>query len=562
MDDDDALAGLARELVDSGLLHEWQVRQARKEAERDRMSLVAWLARHRLVDSHRLMVLSGQLFGLPCFDLAQFDPGQSPSGLISERLARMHRVLPLRLQGNRLHVAVSDPTNQQAISDIQFSTGLCVESVLVDDDLLGKALDSLFAVAATDLLEAPEGGIGNLDPRESEARTAQYDAAEDAPAVRFVQGVLVRAIQQGASDLHFEPQETHYRIRCRTDGILHELARPPMQLAGRISIRLKVMAGMDIAERRRAQDGRARLKVDEGKFIDMRVNTLPVLWGEKIVVRILDSSSSRLGIDALGFEADQKALYLSALKRPQGLILVTGPTGMGKTLTLYSGLDILNTEGVNILTAEDPVEISLPGACQVNVNPRQGLGFAQALRAFLRQDPDVIMVGEIRDLETAEVAIKAAQTGHLVLSTLHTGSAAETLERLRNMGVPAFNIATSVSLIIAQRLVRRLCECKREVRLPEKALLDEGFPADRIGHFRLFENVGCGNCRDGYRGRIGIHEVVSITPELQQLILREGNSIEMAALARQEGFSDLRCSGLSKVMQGITSLAEVNRVTV
>ncbi|QLF95010.1 type IV-A pilus assembly ATPase PilB [Pseudomonas sp. ABC1] len=550
-----ALTGLACELIESGLLDEQQIRQAQKEADRERISLVAWLARHRLVDSQRLMLLSGRAFGMPCFDLDLFDMGHAPAGLVSEKMARTHRVLPLQLQGNRLRVAVSDPANHQAISDIQFCTGLCVETVLVDDELLSRVLDRFYAPAGADLGAEPDSLAISDDARE-----IPPDGSEDAPAVRLVRDVLLRAVKEGASDLHFEPHEKYYRIRCRTDGLLYELARPPMSLASRISTRLKVMAGMDIAERRRPQDGRARLDAADGRPVDMRVSTLPALWGERIVIRILDASLSCLGVDELGLEAEQQRLYLSALRQSRGLILVTGPTGSGKTRTLYSGLATLNTGSLNISTVEDPVEISLDGTCQVNINPRQGLGFAQVSRALLRQDPDVIMVGEIRDPETAEVAIKAAQTGHLVLSTLHTNSAAQTLERLRNLGIPAFNIAAAVSLIVAQRLVRRLCTCKREISLPQEVLLQEGFPPESMGCFTLFEGVGCSECRDGYRGRTGIHEVVRITPELQQLIMRGGNSIEMAALATAEGFHSLRVAGLLKVMQGVTSLSEVNRV--
>ncbi len=380
--------------------------------------------------------------------------------------------------------------------------------------------------------------------------------------VRFVNKMLLDAIRGGSSDLHFEPYEKTYRVRFRTDGMLHEVAKPPIQLASRISARLKVMAGLDISERRKPQDGRIKMRVSKNKSIDFRVNTLPTLWGEKIVMRILDSSSAQMGIDALGYEEVQKELYLAALKQPQGMILVTGPTGSGKTVSLYTGLNILNTTDINISTAEDPVEINLEGINQVNVNPRQGMDFSQALRAFLRQDPDVIMVGEIRDLETAEIAIKAAQTGHMVMSTLHTNSAAETLTRLLNMGVPAFNLATSVNLIIAQRLARKLCShCKKEHDVPKETLLHEGFPEELIGTFKLYSPVGCENCKGGYKGRVGIYEVVKNTPALQRIIMEEGNSIEIAEQARKEGFNDLRTSGLLKAMQGITSLEEVNRVT-
>ena len=385
---------------------------------------------------------------------------------------------------------------------------------------------------------------------------------DDAPVVRFVHKMLLDAIKSGSSDLHFEPYEKIYRVRMRTDGMLREVAKPPTQLANRIASRLKVMASLDISERRQPQDGRIKMRLSKSKSIDFRVNTLPTLWGEKVVIRILDPSSAQMGIDALGYEPDQKDLYMAALKQPQGMILVTGPTGSGKTVSLYTGLNILNTVDINISTAEDPVEINIEGINQVNVNPRQGLDFAQALRSFLRQDPDVIMVGEIRDLETAEIAIKAAQTGHMVLSTLHTNSAAQTLTRLHNMGIQGFNIATSVSLIIAQRLARKLCShCKKPIEIPREALLKEGFPEERIGSFTIYEPVGCDQCNNGYKGRVGIYEVVKNTPDLQRLIMAEGNSLEIDIQMRKDGFNDLRTSGLLKAMQGITSLEEINRVT-
>jgi type IV pilus assembly protein PilB len=398
-----------------------------------------------------------------------------------------------------------------------------------------------------------------VDDNKDEGTTQDSD---DAPVVRFINKMLLDAIKGGSSDLHFEPYEKVYRVRFRTDGMLHEVARPPIQLASRISARLKVMSALDISERRKPQDGRIKMKISKTKAIDFRVNTLPTLWGEKIVMRILDPTSAQMGIDALGYEEEQKDLYMTALKQPQGMILVTGPTGSGKTVSLYTGLNILNTPDVNISTAEDPVEINLEGINQVNVNPKHGMDFSQALRAFLRQDPDIIMVGEIRDLETAEIAIKAAQTGHMVMSTLHTNSAAETLTRLRNMGVPSFNIATSVNLIIAQRLARKLCgSCKKEVTIPRETLLKEGFPEDKLGSFKLYGPVGCDHCSGGYKGRVGIYEVVKITPALQGLIMEEGNSIAISKQARSDGFNDLRTSGLVKAMHGITSLEEVNRVT-
>ncbi|WP_312256624.1 type IV-A pilus assembly ATPase PilB [Stutzerimonas nitrititolerans] len=565
MNENAPLGGLARQLVQAGQLDEKTARQAQQQAQRSQLSLVTWLVQNKLIKSRAVVEVAGEQFGLPYFDLASIDKEAQPQDLVSEKLVRQHRVLPLQRRGNKLYVAVSDPSNHQVINDIQFNTGLTVEAVLVEDDKLGQAIDKFFESANTALDGLADADLDELDVEISGGATqdeGEHNEADDAPVVRFVNKMLLDAIKRGSSDLHFEPYEKSYRVRFRTDGVLHEVARPPVQLVSRISARLKVMAALDIAERRKPQDGRIKMKVSKTKSIDFRVNSLPTLWGEKIVMRILDSSSAQMGIDALGYEEDQKELYLSALKQPQGMILVTGPTGSGKTVSLYTGLNILNTIDVNISTAEDPVEINLEGINQVNVNPRQGMDFAQALRAFLRQDPDIIMVGEIRDLETAEIAIKAAQTGHMVMSTLHTNSAAETLTRLRNMGVPAFNIATSVNLIIAQRLARKLCSsCKKEVEVPRDALLKEGFPEDKIGTFKLYGPVGCDNCNGGYKGRVGIYEVVKITPALQRLIMEEGNSIDIALQARKDGFNDLRLSGLVKAMHGITSLEEVNRVT-
>lgn len=559
------LSGLARQLVAAGLLDAGTAQQAQAQAQRNGQSLISHVVQNKLASGRAVAELAAEQFGVALLDLSAIDREQQPRELISEKLARQHRLLPLWKRGNKLFVAVSDPSNQQAINDVQFSTGLSTEAILVEDDKLGAALDKFFENATSSLADLDDVDLEGLDIESGdEDRGARDDgeAADDAPVVRFVNKMLLDAIKGGSSDLHFEPYERTYRVRFRTDGVLHEVARPPIQLATRIAARLKVMAGLDISERRKPQDGRIKMKISKSKAIDFRVNTLPTLWGEKIVMRILDPSSAQMGIDALGYEEDQKALYLQALQQPQGMILVTGPTGSGKTVSLYTGLNILNTADINISTAEDPVEINLEGINQVNVNPRQGMDFAQALRAFLRQDPDVIMVGEIRDLETAEIAIKAAQTGHMVMSTLHTNSAAETLTRLRNMGVAPFNIATSVNLIIAQRLARKLCgHCKKPVDVPRETLLREGFPEERIGKFKLYGPVGCEHCKDGYKGRVGIYEVVKNTPALQRLIMADGNSIEIAARMREEGFNDLRTSGLLKVMQGVTSLEEVNRVT-
>jgi len=565
MTDNIALSGLAKQMVLTGLLDDKTAQQAQQQAARNKLSLVTYVVQNKLAKGRAIAELASDQFGVALLDLSALNKESLPKDLISEKLARQHRVLPLSKRGTKLYVAISDPANHQSIADIQFSTGLSIESILVEDDKLGEAIDKLYESGATGLEELGEVDLDGVDVESvTEDGKAEEggEAADDAPVVRFVNKMLLDAIRGGSSDLHFEPYEKAYRVRLRTDGILHEVARPPIQLAPRISARLKVMAGLDISERRKPQDGRIKMKLSKTKAIDFRVNTLPTLWGEKIVMRILDPSSAQMGIDALGYEEEQKELYMNALRQPQGMILVTGPTGSGKTVSLYTGLNILNTVDVNISTAEDPVEINLEGINQVNVNPRQGMDFAQALRAFLRQDPDIIMVGEIRDLETAEIAIKAAQTGHMVMSTLHTNSAAETLTRLRNMGVPAFNIATSVNLIIAQRLARKLCNsCKKEVDVPRDVLLREGFPEQKLGTFKIYGPVGCDNCKGGYKGRVGIYEVVKNTPSLQRIIMEDGNSIDISTQMRKDGFNDLRTSALLKAMQGVTSLEEVNRVT-
>ncbi len=565
MSENFSLSGLARQMVLAGALDERTALQAQAQALRNKSSFVTYLVQNKLATGRVVAEVASEQFGVALLDLSAVDKDSMPKGVVSEKLARQHRVLPLSKRGNKLFVAVSDPANHQAVTDVQFSSGLNTEAILVEDDKLGLAIDAFFDNGSTGLEDLGDVDLDGVDVEaasdDSKADEAGGDA-DDAPVVRFVNKMLLDAIRGGSSDLHFEPYEKAYRVRLRTDGILHEVSRPPIQLAPRISARLKVMAGLDISERRKPQDGRIKMKISKSKAIDFRVNTLPTLWGEKIVMRILDPSSAQMGIDALGYEEDQKELYMNALRQPQGMILVTGPTGSGKTVSLYTGLNILNTVDVNISTAEDPVEINLEGINQVNVNPRQGMDFAQALRAFLRQDPDIIMVGEIRDLETAEIAIKAAQTGHMVMSTLHTNSAAETLTRLRNMGVPAFNIATSVNLIIAQRLARKLCgSCKKEVEVPREALLREGFPEDKIGTFRIFGPVGCDSCKGGYKGRVGIYEVVKNTPALQRIIMEDGNSIDISTQMRKDGYNDLRTSALLKAMQGVTSLEEVNRVT-
>ena len=505
------------------------------------------------------------LFRVPMFDLSDFDVEQLPKELIKEKLIRQHHLLPLVKKGRKLYIATSDPTDYGAFENFEFSTGLQCEVVVVDYRQLEHKIDQLFdANGSLSMSEDDFKEFSGMDVEETQQQQDTNDEKDkdDAPIIVYINKILMDAIKKGASDLHFEPYEHKYRIRFRIDGMLHEMASPPTSLSTRLSARIKVMSRLDIAEKRKPQDGRIKLKISDRKSIDFRVSTLPTLWGEKIVMRILDSSSAMLGIDVLGYEPEQKALYMDALAQPQGMILVTGPTGSGKTVSLYTGLNILNKPERNISTAEDPVEINLEGINQVQINPKAEMTFANALKAFLRQDPDVVMVGEIRDLETAEISIKAAQTGHLVMSTLHTNSAPETLTRLLNMGVPAYNVASSISLIIAQRLARRLCpKCKTPETLPEEELNRQGFVKAGINDITLYKANGCDHCTEGYKGRVGVYEVVKITPEIAQVIMEGGNSIQIAEIAAKAGFSNLRISGLKKAAAGVTSLAEINRVT-
>lgn len=567
------LSGLARRLVKDSLLTEEEAIKAIEGARKDKVPLPLYLAQNSSISGTRIAEAASDEFGTPLFDLAVINTDSVPKGLVDSKLVQKHMALPLFKRGNRLFIALSDPTNLHALDEIKFNTGLNTEALLAEADKLHTAIDA-FLNAEEESIGDTLGGLDeeSLDDLDIEAvddsgAKSQEDSSEadEAPIVRFVNKVLLDAIKIGASDIHFEPYEKAYRVRFRTDGILKEMARPPVNLATRLAARLKVMSQMDISERRVPQDGRIKMKISKTRAIDFRVNTLPTLFGEKIVLRILDPSSAKLGIDALGYEDAQKKMYMDALAQPQGMILVTGPTGSGKTVSLYTGLNILNTTERNISTAEDPVEINLEGINQVNMNTRVGLTFAEALRSFLRQDPDVVMVGEIRDLETAEIAIKAAQTGHLVLSTLHTNSAPETLTRLLNMGVPTFNVATTVSIIIAQRLARRLCSnCKKPADdIPEEILKEEGF--DSIGipreEIELFHPVGCDKCSDGYKGRVGVYEVVRITPGISRIIMEGGNSIQIADAAREAGFNNLRISALRKAAMGVTSLEEANRVT-
>ena len=559
------LSGLAKRLVNDGILTESDATEANKEAISQQIPFVTYLIQNDLATPQQAAEAAADEFGAPLINLDAFSSEIFPKDLVSEKLVRKHHALPLLKRGTRLFVAVSDPTNLQALDEIKFNTGLNTEAVVAFDNELTTAIEKYLESQDTTFQDMGDADLDDLDIESGspdEKDDDNGDPTDDAPIVRFVNKILLDAIKKGASDIHFEPYEKAYRIRFRTDGVLQETARPPVNLAGKMAARLKVMAQLDISERRLPQDGRIKLKLSKTRAIDFRVNTLPTLFGEKVVLRILDPDSAKLGIDALGYEDDQKQLFMEALEKPQGMILVTGPTGSGKTVSLYTGLNILNTPERNISTAEDPVEINLEGVNQVNVSKKVGLDFGAALRAFLRQDPDIVMVGEIRDLETAEIAIKAAQTGHMVMSTLHTNSAPETLTRLQNMGVPSFNIATSVALIIAQRLARRLCKhCKKSAEIPKEALIKEGFTEEEIPNLRVFSPVGCDKCSDGYKGRVGIYEVVKITDPISRIIMEDGNAIQIADVARKEGFNDLRASGLDKVRQGVTSLEEVNRVT-
>ncbi|MFT5545248.1 MAG: type IV pilus assembly protein PilB [Rheinheimera aquimaris] len=555
---------LFKRLVQLGLLNGDQATKIVTDKGGQFRNLPELLIAEKLIKSEELARAAAGISHAISLDLDHFDIEYVPEELRNEKLIRKTDMLPLGKRGRSMFLAVVDPTNIQTIEDFEFNTGLNAEVVVVEYDKLHKLIDKLFdSSLGGDFSEGDWdlGSMGIAQEEEDESQGVQVDK-EDQPIIAFINKMLLDAIRKGASDLHFEPYEKSYRIRFRIDGILHEMASPPVALATRLSARLKVMSRLDIAEKRVPQDGRIKLKLSAKKSIDFRVSTLPTLWGEKIVMRILDSDSAMLGIDVLGYEENQKQLYLDALAQPQGMILVTGPTGSGKTVSLYTGLAILNTSETNISTAEDPVEINLPGVNQVQVNPRAGLTFASALKAFLRQDPDVVMVGEIRDLETAEIAIKAAQTGHLVLSTLHTNSAPETLTRLLNMGVPSYNVASSVSLIIAQRLARRLCgQCKQPEVLPEAELLRQGFTPQQLPNVKVFKPVGCEHCTNGYKGRVGIYEVMPVSAKMADIIMQGGNSLDIATQAQAEGVNNLRQSGLIKAAAGLTSLAEVNRVT-
>jgi type IV pilus assembly protein PilB len=562
------LTGVLRRLVLDGGLAEADARRALEGSGKQRLPVVTWLVQQALVDSATAAAAASVEFGIPVFDVRALDMATAPIKLVDEKLIRAHRALPLLKRGNRLFVGISDPTNVRALDEIKFHTNLLIEPILIPDDHLERAIEQ--GLAGAESLAAVMGEGDELENLDLESSTGEEDDAgvdasggsDDAPIVKFVNKVLVDAIKRGASDIHFEPYETQYRVRLRLDGILRPVVSPPVKLNSRISSRLKVMSGLDIAERRVPQDGRIKLALSKTRSMDFRVSTCPTLFGEKIVLRLLDASAAKLGIEKLGYEPHQQELFVNAIKKPYGMVLVTGPTGSGKTVSLYTALNILNTDGVNISTVEDPVEIRVPGINQVQMNVKRGMTFSAALRSFLRQDPDVIMVGEIRDLETAEIAVKAAQTGHMVLSTLHTNDAPQTIARMMNMGIAPYNIISSVTLVVAQRLARRLHECKRPLKLPRQALLAEGYTeADIDEGIELYEAVGCSGCNDGYKGRVGIYQVMPMTEEIQRIVLEGGNAMQIAAAAERSGIADLRRSALLKAKAGVTSLVEINRVT-
>ncbi len=559
-------SGLTQCLIREGLLSEESAQQAISAAAKNKVSLISYLVNNNHVDSRIIAEFASQEFGVPFFDLDAIDLKSLPISLVNEKLIRQHHALPLFKRGNRLFIATSDPTNFQALDEIKFHTRLNTENILVEEDKLSQAIDTALEAADTSMTDLLDEDLDNIDISSGEDEVIQEDTSDvdDAPIVRFVNKILLDSIKKGVSDIHLEPFEKTFRIRFRGDGILYEAASPPSNISNRIISRIKVMSRMDIAERRVPQDGRIKMQLSKNRAIDFRVNTCPTLYGEKVVLRILDPTSAQMGIEKLGFEPEQQKLFLEAIHKPYGMVLVTGPTGSGKTVSLYTGLNILNSIERNISTAEDPVEITVEGINQVNVNPKAGLDFAEALKAFLRQDPDIIMVGEIRDLETASIAVKAAQTGHLVLSTLHTNDAPQTINRLIQMGIEPFNIVSAVNLIMAQRLARRLCEhCKKPADYPEKTYLDAGFKQEELNDLKIYmpNDEGCEHCNRGYKGRVGIYQVMPISENMRALILKGGNAMELAELSLSEGINDLRASGLLKVKQGITSLEELDRVT-
>ena len=562
------LTGIPRRLALEGVLTEAEARQAVEDAARQKLSVTAYMVENGMVDGMRMSQALSAEFGVPMLDISAVDVTQLPIGELSEDLIEKHTVLPLLKRGTRLFVGVKDPANPRLLEEIRFHTNCAIEPILVEAEQLKRGIEQAqnaqsISIGDDGADEGLEGlTIGEDDGTGADNAVVDTNSADDAPVVKYVNKILLDAIKRGASDIHFEPYETKYRVRLRLDGVLRAVSSPPLKLAPRIASRLKVMSRLDIAERRVPQDGRMKLNLSKTKSFDFRVSTLPTLGGEKIVLRILDAAAAKLGIEKLGYEEDQKELFLQAIHKPYGMVLVTGPTGSGKTVSLYTALNILNTVGRNISTVEDPVEIRVEGINQVQQSEKRGMTFAAALRSFLRQDPDVIMVGEIRDLETAEIAVKAAQTGHMVLSTLHTNDASQTITRLMNMGIAPYNLTSSVTLVIAQRLARRLHDCKKQIELPKAALLAEGFTEEEIeGGLTLYDAVGCAGCNEGYKGRVGIYEVMPMSEEIQKAILEGGNAMQIAEAARRAGVRNLRQSALMKVKQGITSLAEINRVT-
>ena len=556
------LPALARALVQAGRMHQAEAEALQAAAKSANISFVEHLTSAKKIAAVEIAQFASETFGFPLLDLAACDPAQFPQNIIDKKLVRQHRVLALARRGNRLAIAISDPTNAHALEQIKFQTSLSIDPVVVEDDKLGALVGSLSESPGNSLMDIADDDL-TLEFTDDEALVNADEAAapdvDDAPVVRFLQKMLMDAIREGASDLHFEPYEKFYRIRFRVDGVLREIAQPPIAIKEKLAARIKVISRLDISEKRVPQDGRMKLVLSKSRAIDFRVSTLPTLFGEKIVMRILDPSQATLGIEALGYEPEEKARLLQAVHRPYGMVLVTGPTGSGKTVSLYTCLNILNQPGINISTAEDPAEISLPGINQVNINDRAGMTFGAALKSFLRQDPDIIMVGEIRDLETADISIKAAQTGHMVFSTLHTNDAPTTLTRLLNMGVAPFNIASAVILITAQRLARRLCTCKEPVKIPEQALLEAGFSENDLdGSWQAYKPGGCERCKDsGYKGRVGIYQVMPISEEIGRIILTHCSAMDIAGQAGREGIRTLRQSGLVKVKQGLTSVEEV-----
>jgi type IV pilus assembly protein PilB len=563
------LSGVARRLVAEGALSEADARKASEASSKQRVSLIAYLIENGLADPKATAAAASQEFGVPLFDALAVDLKIAPIRSIEQALIEKHRAVPLFRRGNRMFIGIADPTNDRALEEIKFQSKTLVEPIIVDDNTLTRLIEQAMSQGDT-IAEGMDDdeGLENLDVQGGDddmdagsASGVDVQGNDDTPVVRFINKVLIDAIKRGASDIHFEPYEHAYRVRFRMDGILRQVASAPVKLSARMAARLKVMSALDIAEKRVPQDGRIKLNLSKTKAVDFRVSTCPTLFGEKVVLRILDGSAAKLGIDKLGYEEAQKELFLGAIAKPYGMVLVTGPTGSGKTVSLYTALNILNTDERNISTAEDPVEIRVTGINQVQMNLKAGMTFAAALRSFLRQDPDVIMVGEIRDLETAEIAIKAAQTGHMVLSTLHTNDAPQTIARLMNMGIAPFNITSAVTLVIAQRLARRLHDCKRQVSLPAHALQAEGFTEEDIANMQLYEPVGCGSCNEGYKGRTGIYQVMPLSDEIARIILGGGNAIQIGEAAHASGIPDLRRSALMKAKAGMISLAEMNRVT-